>query len=301
MACIYCFSETASAAAELISCASALGTESILVAVKGQEADLASAGATKLLLLSGASERIEDYAAAIADCAQKDQAGMFLASSTARGRELAAAVAAELDCVMFSDVSSIALEGDKVVAKRAVYGGAVINDISTQGFCVATVVSGAFEAEGLPATNTIEEYAAEADMRVERTSVAPLPKGGVDLSKAERVVGVGLGLDKQEDLELIQQLADKLGAEIGCTRDVSEGRGWLPKEQYIGITGAIIKPQLYISVGISGAMQHTYGIRDSKIVVGINKSKDAAIFRAADYGIVGDLYDVVPKLTEALS
>lgn len=296
---VYIYADKASIASELVAAAAEMGQESVLLVI-GKPDGFSTAGADKIIVLKGTSERPEDYASALADIVKDSGAVAFLASSTVRGREIAARIASSLDCGMASDVSELVLDGESVFASRAVYGGAVVNKVSSNGFMVATVASGAFEALDRPETSVIEEVSVETDSDVVRISVDALVKGTVDLSKAERVVSVGLGLDKEEDLALIRQLAEKLGAEIGCTRDFAESRGWLPKEQYIGITGAIIKPALYVGVGLSGAMQHTYGIRDAKIVVGINKAKDAAIFRTADYGVVGDLYEVVPALIEAL-
>ena len=140
----------------------------------------------------------------------------------------------------------------------------------------------------------------KADTRVSIVETAPIVKEGVDLNKAEKVVCVGMALDKEEDLQIARDLAAVLGAELGCTRSIAEERHWLPVESYIGISGAVIKPRLYISMGVSGQIQHVYGIRDANLIVAIDINEKAPIFKAADYGIVGDLYEVVPLLTEAL-
>ena len=113
-------------------------------------------------------------------------------------------------------------------------------------------------------------------------------------------MGVGLGFNRQDDLGLAHALADALDAAFGCTRPVADDKKWLPSAQYIGISGANIHADLYVAVGISGQIQHTAGIRDAKVVVAINKDPKAPIFAAADYGIVGDLYDVLPALTAAV-
>ena len=114
------------------------------------------------------------------------------------------------------------------------------------------------------------------------------------------MVCVGLGVEKEEDMQMIRDLAAVLNAEIGCTRGIAEEKHWLPHEQYIGISGAVIKPQLCLSIGISGQVQHTIGIRDSKVIVAVNNNEKAPIFKTSDYGIVGDLYEVVPLLIEEL-
>lgn len=297
----YLYAESAAGAAELVSLAAGLGRESVLFAV-GAAGGMEAAGADRLVVLAGASERPEDYADAMADCASAEGGAdaLFAAISTARGREVAARVAARTGWGMASDAAGISCEGGALHASRSAFGGAVVDRVAVEGPAVVTVAAGAYEAAGRPATTAVEERAAEVDGRVVRTSVEALPKGDVDLGKAERVVGVGLGFAEEADLSLAEGLADALGAAVGCTRDVAEARGWLPKERYIGITGAQIRPQLYVAVGVSGAMQHVFGVRDAKVVVAVNKAKDAPIFRNADYGIVGDLYDVVPRLTAAL-
>jgi electron transfer flavoprotein alpha subunit len=122
----------------------------------------------------------------------------------------------------------------------------------------------------------------------------------VNLAAAKRVVCPGRGICKQEDLTMISDLARLLEAEIGCTRPLSEGLDWLPRERYIGVSGAFIKPELYLGIGVSGQVQHTVGVIGSRIIAAINKDKNAPIFDQADYGIVGDLYVVVPALVEAL-
>ncbi len=129
---------------------------------------------------------------------------------------------------------------------------------------------------------------------------AAIVKEGADLSTAERVVCIGLSMDKKDDMKIAQNLADAIGAEIGCTRGIAEERHWLPVEQYIGISGAVVKPKLYISMGVSGQVQHVYGIRDSQIIAAVDTNEKAPIFKAADYGIVGDMYEIIPALTAAL-
>jgi electron transfer flavoprotein alpha subunit len=122
----------------------------------------------------------------------------------------------------------------------------------------------------------------------------------VNLCGAPSVISVGRGIAKQEDLQLVRDLAAVLTAEIGCTRPIAEGQGWLSHERYIGVSGAIIKPELFVAIGLSGQIQHMVGANRAKTVVAINSDKNAPIFKQADFGIVGDLYQVVPGLIEAL-
>ncbi|HEY9089752.1 MAG TPA: electron transfer flavoprotein subunit alpha/FixB family protein, partial [Anaerolineaceae bacterium] len=128
------------------------------------------------------------------------------------------------------------------------------------------------------------------------------PRAGAvtNLAGAKRVVCAGRGVGKADDLSLVNDLARALNAEVGCTRPLAEGLNWLPRERHIGISGAQVRPDLYLGVGVSGQVQHMIGMNRSKVVVAINKDKNAPIFASADYGIVGDLYAVIPALLEAL-
>ncbi|NLB18626.1 MAG: electron transfer flavoprotein subunit alpha/FixB family protein [Syntrophomonadaceae bacterium] len=178
------------------------------------------------------------------------------------------------------------------------YGGMVQQKEILNGFGVVTVPAGKFYS--VTGNAEVISMNVQADRRVSLVETAPIVRQGVDLTQADKVVCVGMGLDKEEDLQMARDLAEAIGAEIACTRGMAEERHWLPVELYIGISGAVIKPKLYISLGVSGQIQHVFGIRDSQIIVGIDANERAPIFKAADYGIIGDLYEVVPLLTEAL-
>jgi electron transfer flavoprotein alpha subunit len=121
-----------------------------------------------------------------------------------------------------------------------------------------------------------------------------------DISEARAVVCVGRGIDKKEDLALARQLADVLGGEIGCTRPIAEEFHWLPEEVCIGLSGIQVKPDIYLGIGVSGQVQHVTGIRNARVIAAVNKDENAPVFKVADFGIIGDLYDVVPKLVNEL-
>ncbi|MGH9919233.1 MAG: electron transfer flavoprotein subunit alpha/FixB family protein, partial [Nitrososphaerales archaeon] len=125
-------------------------------------------------------------------------------------------------------------------------------------------------------------------------------QGAVGIRSALKIVSAGRGFARKEDLVIAQDLASALGASLGCSRPLSSDLGWMSEETHIGLTGAYVHPQLYVAIGISGQLQHVAGIKDSKVIVAINKDAHAPIFQVADYGIVGDLYEVVPALTKAL-
>ncbi|NSL51904.1 electron transfer flavoprotein subunit alpha/FixB family protein [Bacillus sp. P2(2020)] len=122
----------------------------------------------------------------------------------------------------------------------------------------------------------------------------------VDLKSSRKIVSIGRGINKQEDIGIVEQLANAIGAQLGCSRPIVEDFKWLKPERQVGLTGTIVAPDLYVAIGISGQIQHAVGIKDAKVIVAINNNKNAPIFEIADYGIVGDLYEVVPKLQQAL-
>jgi electron transfer flavoprotein alpha subunit len=169
------------------------------------------------------------------------------------------------------------------------------------GYAVVTVPKGKFEARKYEGkTSDVITLKVESDNRVTLKETIPLEKDSKDLGAANIVVCIGMGFDKKEDMKIAEDLGRVLGATIGCTRGIVEERHWLPAGSYIGISGTTVKPSMYISLGVSGQIQHVVGIRDSKIIVAVNSNANAPIFMAADYGIVGDMYEIIPLLTEAI-
>jgi electron transfer flavoprotein alpha subunit len=166
-----------------------------------------------------------------------------------------------------------------------------------------SIQSGAFrEDAGGGGTMDIEEFAPEIDAAQIRTKPGEPFRGAaqtVDLGSAQRIVSVGRGIREAENLPLVQALAEALGAELAASRPICDN-GWLPMERQVGSSGHTVAPKLYLAVGISGAIQHLVGMKGSQCIVAINKDPDAPIFEVADYGIVGDLFEVVPALTEAV-
>jgi electron transfer flavoprotein alpha subunit len=299
MAGIYVYSDKSDIAAELISFAKQTGKGAFaLTFTQESAAELAQCGADKVYLIKGESPLVENYSKAIATFLQNEGAELFAVGATARGRDLAARVSGYLDCGMASDVSSLNYTDGNLLCERMMYGGAVVQSEALSGLSVVTVPAGHFDKSAGSAEIVSIELA--SDSRLSLIEKASIVKEGADLNVADKIVCVGLGMEKQEDIKMAQELAAVLGAELGCTRGVAEERHWLPVEQYIGISGAIIKPQLYLSMGVSGQIQHIFGIRESKIIVAIDSNEKAPIFRSADYGIVGDMYEIIPLLTAAL-
>lgn len=299
---IYVYSDNLALNAALTSLALQSGKKVCAIALElAHASELTKYGADKVLVLKSDDPRPENYAKVLAELLSKEAAELFLVGSTARGRELAAKTAAYLDCGMVADADSVGFEDGMTATTRMMYGGSVVQTESIDSLTVITVPAGKYA----PVINenkncTIDSFEVQADSRVKIVETMPINKDGVNLTTADKVVCVGMGMEKAEDLELALALADVLGAAIGCTRGIAEERHWLPVESYIGISGASIKPALYLSMGVSGQIQHVVGIRDSKIIVAIDANEKAPIFKAADYGIVGDMYEIIPLLTEAI-
>lgn len=260
-----------------------------------------AAGADKVFVLQGESTWPESYAVALGDIAAQEQASVILVGGTPRGKDIAAKVAAKLKAGLVTDALSVKYLNGQVVTTRMVYGGLALCEEEMALPAMATIPPGSFDepfqSDGPGEVITIK---AAVDNRISISDVRPIERQGVDLSAAARIVCVGRGLEKKEDLSMAEELARALGAEIGCSRVVAEDYQWLPVEQYIGISGQKVKPEIYLSLGVSGQVQHVAGIRDAKFIVAVDINENAPIFEAADYGIVGDMYKVVPLLIKAL-
>ncbi|HWR42310.1 electron transfer flavoprotein subunit alpha/FixB family protein [Sporomusa sp.] len=264
---------------------------------------LISAGADKVCIVKGTNPWPESYANAVAELLDKEAVNVLLVGGTMRGKDFAAKVAASLKAGLVTDALSVAYAGDAIETTRLVYGGVAVRTEAVALPALVTIPPRTFaEAadQGAGPGEVVSVEVANDDERVSVTNVCPIVRQGADIAAADRVVCVGRGLNKKEDLALVEALAAAVGAEIGCTRGISEDYHWLPNERYIGISGQKVKPELYIGMGISGQVQHVVGVRDSKIIVAIDTNEKAPFFEAADYGIVGDLYEVVPLLTKAM-
>lgn len=261
------------------------------------------AGADKVYALKGINPWPESYAAGITTLLEQEQASVFLVGATLRGKDLAAKVAAGLKVGLVTDAQTVKYDNNAIETTRLLYGGLAVRTETVSLPALVTIPPRTF-AEAANNTGQGQVIIVEVnndDARITVNNICPIVRQGADISTASRVVCVGRGLAKQEDLALVEKLAAAAGAEIGCTRGISEDYHWLPNDRYIGISGQKVKPDLYLGIGISGQVQHVVGIRDSKIIVAIDTNEKAPIFEAADYGIVGDLYEVVPLLTAALA
>jgi len=228
---------------------------------------------------------------------------ILLIGGTKLGKEVAPRIAQKFGAGCATDCVDFSIEHEKLVVKRFVLGGRFI---ATQRFLrkpqIVTVPPRRFE----------KKFDKDRKGEIIKTSLQPVePKVQVleikgktpqelRIEEADIIVSVGRGLKKKEDLVLIESLAKALGGAVGCSRSVAADLKWLPEEHWVGLSGHKVKPKLYIAVGISGQVQHIAGIRDAKTIIAINNDPNAPIFKACDYGIVGDLYDIVPALTNAI-
>ena len=251
-----------------------------------------------------ATYRREAIAATLAASAKRGDYRAVVVPFSSQGRDLAARVAAKLDAPIASDVISIDPQGDTLVVRHPGFANKVIITLAVSGSpAVLSIRPSAWTPTEAARTARTETMAPAADPASERVTVKEVIQGRAgrpDLGEAPVIISGGRGLKSAENFKLVEQLADAFGnAAVGCTRAVAD-EGWRPQTEQIGQTGRVVSPQLYVAVGISGAIQHVAGMRTAKTIVAINKDKEAPIFKLADYGIVGDVFEVVPALTEAV-
>lgn len=240
-------------------------------------------------------------AKAVAAVAKEKGADAVIAAATFTGKDLLARVSMLLDAGLAQDCVSFRADGGKFVFTRPMYAGKVLADISINSTpALATLRPKSVKAVESATAVSVETLSpALPDPKAVVEEVATGEGGKIDVTQADIVVSGGRGLKGPENWQLIEKLADALGAATGCSRPVSD-EGWRPHGEHVGQTGKTVSPQLYIAAGISGAIQHIAGISSSKFIVAINKDADAPIFKVADYGIVGDLFEVLPAMTEAV-
>jgi len=233
----------------------------------------------------------------IEDVISKEGAKILIFPCTNKGRMLAGILSGKLGTIPITDVINISNSGNKFAITKLTFGGNAKVDIEVEPPFTLCISAGALrEAEAVGEASEVEELKApEPQIEV---SFEPRRAEGVTPEKAEVVVGAGRGIKKKEDLEIIKELADLLGGAWSVTRPLAADYGW--SDSWIGISGLIISPKLYVAVGISGQPHHMMGVRGSKIIVAINNDESAPIFEESDYGVVGDLYKILPALIKKL-
>ncbi|KDR94236.1 electron transfer flavoprotein alpha subunit [Peptoclostridium litorale DSM 5388] len=248
------------------------------------------------------------YTKVISDAIYEVKPEIVLMGATHIGRDLAPRVAARVDTGLTADCTQLEIdpEDKKILQTRPAFGGNIMATIVCQGHRpqMSTVRPGVMSKAEMDESRKGEVIAldiklAKEDVRTEVVEIVKEAKELVSLTDADVIVAGGKGLGKAEGFELLKQLADKMGGVVGASRATVD-EGWIDHSHQVGQTGTTVKPTIYIACGISGAIQHIAGMQSSDIIIAINKNASAPIFDVADYGIVGDLYEVVPKLMEAL-
>lgn len=267
--------------------------------------DLIKYGADKVYLVDNpALERFqaEPYLSVLHNLVASHRPEILMVGSTRDGKPLAARLATRLDAGCVPDCIRLSVDdGRRLIGDRITYGGNAVARVTFKSKPqIVTVPARAFEKPD-PQERNGEVVKLDAKIEVPKVEVVetkPLETSSVKVEEAEYLVCCGRGLEKKDDMALLQGLAEVLGGQVGCSRPLVEDRKWF--SEWIGLSGHKVKPKLYIACGISGVIQHVAGIRDSKVIVAINKDPEAPIFEIADYGVVGNLYEVLPALREAL-
>jgi electron transfer flavoprotein alpha subunit len=266
--------------------------------------EFASKGAGETFVVDNeatANYSVDAWNKAIRAAAEKADADIILISNTPTGWDVAPRIAAGLDCAFASDCFKVEAEGGKVLLTRRIFNGKLDAQLSAEGKVVATVQPGAtdpYSGSSDDGTTALDVDLSGLRAKFVETKVAEAT--GVDLTKADVVVSGGRGVgDPDKFPEVIQPLADALGGAMGASRPVVDA-GWLPHAHQVGSSGQVVTPKLYIAAGVSGAIQHLVGMKNSNFIIAINKDADAPIFEVASLGVVGDLLVVVPALTAAL-
>jgi len=274
--------------------------------ISGVASQLAQYGANQVYLVE--DEHLKQYTPdaftqAMVQLLTKVDPDVILLGHTAIGKDLAPRVAAKLGLGLISDVTELALEGGEMIFTRPIYSGKAFQKKKTvDGKVFATIRPNNIALVEADPGRQAEEIAFPVEIKDLRTIVKEVARkavGGVDLSEAKIVVSGGRGVKSKEGFAPLQELADLLGGAVGASRGACDAE-YCDYSLQIGQTGKVVTPDLYIACGISGAIQHLAGMSSSKVIVAINKDPEAPIFSVADYGIVGDLFEVVPMLTEEL-
>jgi electron transfer flavoprotein alpha subunit len=284
--------------------AEVLGTEcaAIVIGEASGAEELGKYGANKVYQVNGVSQfDSQVYTSILAQAMEKLDANVLIMTHTSTGKSLIGRLSAKLDAASVSGVNSLPRsEGDTLHVRKPVFSGKAFADYELKSDRkVLSLMGNSFQPEEVGAAASVESL--DADIPESRLTIKDVDRveGVVPLPEAELVVSAGRGMKGPENWGIIEEMAGILGATTACSRPVADV-GWRPHHEHVGQTGIAIRPNLYIAVGISGAIQHLAGVNNSKIIVAINKDPEAPFFKAADYGVVGDLFDVVPRLNDAL-
>ena len=249
--------------------------------------------------------KAEEYAGFLEKIIKETNSDTVLIGSNKNGKELASRLAGKLNTGCIIDCINLSVKNNKLIVERVVYSG---NAIAEQQFNskpeIVTIPPKVFNPLQADPNHKGEIVKKKFDVEKYNSKIMKIQEmkaGDVNVEEAEIIVSCGRGFKNKDDIKLVNELADALkGKTVGCSRPIAADLKWLSEDHWIGLSGHKVKPKLYIAAGISGQIQHIAGMRDSGIIVAINKDPEALIFKSSDYGIVGDLYEVLPKLTNAV-
>lgn len=301
---------------EAISGAQQIGKEcglSVGILALGEKASVLAAEASQYSVeevLSVENENLnsytaDGYSAAVAQVISAENPDYVFFGHTYQIRDYVPRISAKLNRPFLNDVVSYTVDGDKPIFYKQSFNSKLVSELQTSGDgpVLVSFQSAAYSAENIQ-SGTASARSVNVDLDASAIKVTPEEPfqeeaGGVDLSSADLIVSIGRGIGKEENIPLAQELAKVIGAELASSRPVVDS-GWLPSHHQVGSSGQTVAPKLYLALGISGAIQHVVGMKGSKNIVVINKDPDAPLFEIADYGVVGDIHEIMPRLTEAL-
>ncbi len=282
-----------------------LGTSCVAVVLGTHAAnagELGKYGASKVLQVADAALNDFDsqtYTAVLADVAKQQGAKVLILCHTSTGKGIAGRLSVRLGAGLVSGVNSLPEAGSFSVRKSVFSGKAIVDYAIKSDVKIISLMGNAVRPDASGSPVSVENISVSVPAGRIRVKSVKTQEGTVPLPEAEIVVSAGRGMKEPTNWGIVEDLATTLGATTACSRPVADS-GWRPHHEHVGQTGIAIRPNLYIAIGISGAIQHLAGVNNSKVIVVINKDAEAPFFKAADYGVVGDLFEVVPRLTEAI-
>jgi electron transfer flavoprotein alpha subunit len=297
------------AAAQQLAGDTPIGVAILGASIGGLAQELAAASVAEVIVVEHAALEPytpEGYAAAGMTLIDSEQPDVVVLPHTYQTRDFAPLLAARARKPLVTDVTGISGTGKDAVFTRPMFQGKLAAEVRPQGGipAIITVQIGAFRADavkkgGAAAVRRVDVQIDTAAIRQKPEAPFREAKQAVDLGQAERIVAVGRGIKSQENIPLAEKLANAMGAEVAASRPICDN-GWLPMERQIGSSGQTVAPKLYVALGISGAIQHLVGMKGSRTIVAVNKDAEAPIFEVADYGIVGDLFEIAPAIIAEL-
>ena len=283
--------------------ANLLGTECVVLTLGdvNNGGQLGVYGATKVYNVAGVGAfDAQTHAAVIADAAKQTGATVVILSNSSTGKSLAGRIAVRLNAALVSGANKLPTNDGAFKVKKGVYSGKAIAEYTLSAdIKVISLMGNALAPEKSCSDVAVTPLSITAPASRVRVKSVKTAEGIVPLPEAELVVSAGRGMKDPSNWGIVEDLATTLGATTACSRPVADA-DWRPHHEHVGQTGVAIRPNLYIAIGISGAIQHLAGVNNSRVIVVINKDPEAPFFKAADYGVVGDLFEIVPKLTEAV-